>query len=77
MRGERQKPYYMAGTIVDLEGQPKYYILPGKLVAVGLISMGLLFIVALMLALMIIKNKIEIDNLKQQVTVEEPQQGTQ
>lgn len=79
MRGERPvKPLYTMASVVDLEGQEKFYILPGKLITVGLISMGLLFVLAVTLAAMILKNKIELDNLKQQVTIEDNREpGTQ
>ena len=69
MRGENKRPMYSAATVVDHQGATKYYILPGKLAVLAVSSMIILVIIAILLGFMIVKNKYEIDSLKQQVQV--------
>ena len=78
MRGEKsQLPNYTVATIINADGVPKYHVLPGRLVTILIISVTLLFTLVVMLGFLMLKNKFEIENLKQQVSVEETEkEGT-
>lgn len=75
MRGENAQPrkYYSAATIVDNYGTPKYHVLPSSMVTFGLASMGLLLIIAIILGFLVLRNRSDIDDLRQKIKVEEGQ----
>lgn len=62
-----------AATIVDIHGVPKYHVVPTRFVALGLACMGLLFIIAILLALLVVSNKFAIDSLEDKIKVDEGQ----
>ena len=63
-----------AATIVDINGVPKYHVVPTRFVALGLSCMALLFIIAVLLGLLVISNKFAIDNLENKIKVDEETQ---
>ena len=73
MRGDNTLPtkYYAATAIDPLDGSVKFHILPTwgtKLIIVGFI---VLLAILLVLVLLILENKYEIDTLEKRVTTEE------
>jgi hypothetical protein len=68
MRGQKS---YTAGTIVDLDGRPRYYILPNKLILFAIASMIVIVIVTVVMGLVVIYNRNEIEGLKDKIEVQE------
>ena len=68
MRGQKK---YSAGTIVDLDGIPKFYIVPNKLILFGIASMALVILITAVLSMMVIYNKFEIEDLREKIKVQE------
>lgn len=67
MRGEKIK---VSGSIVDKKGATRYYIIPANLLVFGLMSMGLLIVVAILLGVMVLTNRTDIDNLRDRLKIE-------
>lgn len=64
MRGDSK---LIVASIIDAEGNTHYHILPTRWVKVGSIGFALILLLAIILGLMIINNKYDIDNLRQKV----------
>lgn len=78
MRGENTEMGRVsrsAATIVDLKGVVKYHVIPNRLMFFGLASVGLLVLLALILAYMVLHNKWDIQKLNNKITVNETQNG--
>lgn len=69
MRGDNIK--FSAAHVVDVEGNVQYHVLPTKWVKLGLIGFALLLIIAVVLGLLIINNKSDIDSLRYKIETQE------
>lgn len=70
MRGER-RPSYVAANIVDAKGGIKYSIIPAMWLQVGTVVFALLIVIAVVMGLLVIINRYDIQDLKKKVEVQE------
>lgn len=71
MRGDLTRPGLLAATIIDHQGVPKYHIVPTKLIVFGGVSLLLTLLTILILGLMIVSNRHDLDQLRDKIVVEE------
>ena len=64
MRGDNVK--FTAAHVIDTEGNVQYHVLPTRWVTFGIIGFCLMLLIAVVLGLLIINNKKDIDNLRQE-----------
>lgn len=70
MRGDKNKQY-KAATVIDPEGNTQFYIIPGRLVYFGAVSITLMLFIAIVLSLLTLYNRYDLDTIKEQIKVEE------
>lgn len=69
MRGDKAK--FVVASVIDSEGTTHYNILPTRWVTIAIGGFALMLLLAVVLGLMIINNKYDIDNLRQKIQVQE------
>jgi hypothetical protein len=70
MRGDK-KPSFIAANIVNSQGDIKFHLIPTNWVKIGLIVFATLLIAAVVLGLMVVTNRFELDDLKYKMEVHE------
>lgn len=69
MRGDKNQ--FKAATVVDIEGKAHYYIIPGRLVYLGAVTITLMLFIAIVLSLLTLYNRYDLDTIKEHIQVEE------
>lgn len=72
MRGDKM----IVASVIDEDGNTHYHILPTRWVKIGAVGFALMLFLAVILGLMIINNKYDIENLRQKIQVHDNEGGT-
>lgn len=70
MRGDNNTRF-TAARVIDTEGKLHFHVVPTKWVSFGLVGFILMLVLAVVMGLLILSNKTDIERLREEIKIEE------